>query len=237
MFLVLITGLNPAGLGAATAHGIASQGPAELILTYRSKAKIDEVTSSLKSQYPSVNLRTVYLDLADQESVRAAAKEINSFPGEIDILINNGGIMAVQERTLTSSGLELHFATNYLGHFLLTNLILPKVLASARKNSQGSTRIVNNTASWHHLQAVRFDDLNFDGKPIPEDQKPNVAFLQKFGVATDKPYIPEAGYGQSKTAIILFTYYMNEHLAKRGLLTNAVHPGGLPYSSAILSSC
>ena len=178
-----------------------------------------------------MKLRTIHLDLADQHSVRTAAERINSHPGDIDILINNAGIMGVQEKTLASSGVELHFATNYLGHFLLTNLILPKLLAAAKKSPPGSTRIVNNSAGWHQLQGVRFDDLNFDGRAIPEDQKPNLAFIEKLGVATDKTYIPEAAYGQSKTAMILFTVYMNQHLAKRGLLTNAVNPDGISFAT------
>ncbi|TGO34335.1 hypothetical protein BHYA_0202g00200 [Botrytis hyacinthi] len=130
---ILVTGTYPRGLGAATARAIASEGPALLILTYRTKEKVDQVVAELQATYPDVKVQTLELDLASTESVRAAAKELNSKISHLDILINNAGVMSLQELTLTKEGVEMHFATNHIGHFLFTNLILGKLVAASRK--------------------------------------------------------------------------------------------------------
>ncbi|PQE17068.1 hypothetical protein CJF30_00003772 [Rutstroemia sp. NJR-2017a BBW] len=225
---VLITGTNPRGLGAATARAIASESPALLILTYRTKEKADQVVAELSAAYPDVKIETLHLDLASTASVRAAAKELSSKISHLDILINNAGVMSVQDLTLTKEGVEMHFATNHVGHFLFTNLIMGKIIAASKKAQPGSTRIVMLSGGWHQFSPVRFDDLNFEGKPIPEDQQPDKAYLAKFGHPTDNSYIPEVAYAQSKTANILFATYLTEHLYKKhGILSFAVNPGGI----------
>ena len=224
---VLITGVNPNGLGAATAHAVASQDPGLLILTYRTREKVDKVVEDLKNAYPSTRVAILQLDLGDLSSVKRAAEEVHSITEDIDVLINNAGVMSVQDLTTTSSGIEIHFATNHLGHFLFTNLILDMLLRGARKAAKaGSTRIINLSGGWHKFSPVRFDDINFSGKEILEDQKPDANYLAKFGHDTESAYIPEVAYAQSKTANILFSVYLTQHLKEVGILSFALNPGG-----------
>lgn len=185
------------------------------------------MVNGLNKDFPTVPIQILELDLESPQSIQKAAKELNASVEHLDILINNAGQMAIQERTLTTQGIEYHFAVNYLGHFLFTNLIMPKLIAAARTNEPGSTRIVNLSAGWHQFSPVRFDDFNFSGNPIPDEQQPDKEYLAKFGHDTEALYIPEVGYAQSKTALILFGVYLTEHLRKRGILSIAVHPGGI----------
>jgi NAD(P)-dependent dehydrogenase (short-subunit alcohol dehydrogenase family) len=195
-------------------------------MTYRSKSKTDEAIEKLRAAYPDVQYRPLKMDLSKQMSVRAAAKELNKWPENIDILFNNAGVMSLQDHILVD-GIEMHFATNHIGHFLFTNLIMDKLLQSAKTSAPGATRVINVSGGWHTMSPVRFDDLNFEGKPIPDEQQPNKEKLKKFGFDPDAQYIPEAAYGQSKTGNILFSLYLNNHLAEKGILSFAMCPGGV----------
>ncbi|KAF2014392.1 NAD(P)-binding protein [Aaosphaeria arxii CBS 175.79] len=223
---VIITGVNPVGIGFAIAEAVASQEPALVVMTYRSKTKSDEVIEKLRAKYPNVHYRPLEMDLSSQMSIRAAAKQVNEWPENIDLLFNNAGVMSVQERTLID-GVDVHFATNHLGHFLFTNLILHKLQRSAKTSPAGSTRVVNVSGGWHALSPVRFDDLNFEGKPLPADQQPNTELLKKFGFNATEGYSPEIAYAQSKTSNILFSLYLTQHLAEQGILSFAICPGGV----------
>ncbi|KAF1999299.1 short-chain dehydrogenase [Amniculicola lignicola CBS 123094] len=223
---VVITGVNPDGIGYGIAEAVASQDPALVIMTYRSQSKSDEVLKKLRASYPNVSYRPLQMDLSSQISVRTAAKELNKWPEPVDTLFNNAGVMSVQDRTLVD-GIDIHFATNHLGHFLFTNLILDKLLASVQSSVPGSTRVVNVSGGWHSMSPVRFDDLNFEGKHIPVDQEPNKEKLIKLGFDPSKPYVPEVAYGQSKTANILFSLYLTKRLHEQGILSYAICPGGV----------
>ena len=222
-----MTGGNPKGLGAATAEAVASQAPATLIITYRLEATVADLITRLESIAPETNVIGVELDLSDLHSVRAAADRVNTLINRLDILINNAGVMSIQNRELTNYGVEKHFGTNHIGHFLFTNLLLPKLLAAAEKNAPEQTRIVNLTGGWHHFSPIRFHDLNWDGKPIPVDEEPDRAHLAQFRLQSEGDYLPEAAYAQSKTANILFSAYLTEHLKKKGIVSYSVNPGGM----------
>ncbi|KAA8644345.1 uncharacterized protein ATNIH1004_008546 [Aspergillus tanneri] len=224
---ILVTGGSTKGLGATTARILAAHKPATLIVTYRSKPKVEDVLAELESISPETKIIGIALDLSDLESVCAAAEKLNQSISHLDILINNAGVMSVQDRELTKFGTEMQFGVNHIGHFLFTNLIMPRLLAAAEKNPPEATRIVNLTGGWHKFGPVRFDDINWEGKPIPPDQEPNRDVMAKFGVRTDSDYIPEAAYAQSKTANILFTVSLNKRLNGRGIVSYAVNPGGV----------
>lgn len=199
----LITGTSANGLGASAAVAIARAGAAQLILVARVKSKVDPVIEEIASAAPDVKVTFVACELSDFDSVRSAASEIlsNKDISQIDVVLNNAGIMAVKEYTKSKQGYELQLATNHLGHFLLTNLILPKVLVAGP-----GARIVNVTSHGHRIGAFRFDDYNFsDGKE----------------------YDPWSAYGQSKTANVLFSVELARRLASKGIQAYAVHPGGI----------
>lgn len=97
----------------------------------------------------------VELDLADLSSVRKAAAEIKGKIEKLDILVNNAGVMAVKDFTKTIDGIEMHFAANHIGHFLLTNLLMDKLFAAEE------ARIVNVSSGGYVCSRVRFEDWNF----------------------------------------------------------------------------
>ncbi|KAF2266199.1 putative short-chain dehydrogenase [Lojkania enalia] len=198
--VVLTTGVSPNGLGAHFVETIAKHRPALLILAGRSQSKVQATADKIKSDPASANVATriLVLDLASQSQIRDAAKEVLSYPEPaIDVVVNSAGVMAGPYAT-TKEGLELQFGSNHIGHFLFTNLIMPKILASK------SPRIVNVSSDGHRLGPVRFDDWNFqDGKV----------------------YNQWKGYGQSKTANILFSKGLAKKLGSKGLHSYSLHPG------------
>lgn len=105
---------------------------------------------------PSIKVTFIQIDLGSQASVRKAAAAINKATENIDILINNAAIMACPY-TKTEDGIESQFATNHIGHFLLTNLLMEKLKAGGP-----GTRIVNLTSTGGIAGVANFDDVNFD---------------------------------------------------------------------------
>jgi NAD(P)-dependent dehydrogenase (short-subunit alcohol dehydrogenase family) len=164
---ILITGVSPNSLGLATVAALAAQAPERLILTRRSADKVQVAVDELKSTYPDVKYEVLLVDLSSQESVRNAAAKLNGnteIPF-IDILINNAGVMDIPERTLSKEGIEISFATNHIGHFLFTNLIIEKPVA-ASKSSGGPVRIINLTSFGHQFSPIRFSDTTIGQKSV-----------------------------------------------------------------------
>lgn len=220
---VLITGVSPESIGSSTALSIASQSPARLILASRTPSKLDTVKKSIRDAYPNVDVQTVALDLMSQDAVREAAAEIAQLTPRIDIIINNAGFMS-PTRQLTVEGIEAQFGANHIGHFLLTNLLMPQLLAAAKTNAPGVTRVVNLTSLGHRLSPVRFHDYNFEGKDIPQEEQ-HVPLSPMFASGQDGAYNGYISYGQSKTANILYSVELNRLLREKGVLSYAVHPG------------
>ena len=231
--IILITGVNLGGIGGSTVEALAAHSPQMLILTGRSQAKVDEVIKKTQPLHPKVTYRFLHLDLSSQRSVRAAAQEVLSSSDipQVDILINNAGVMDIQTRTLSEDGVEMQFATNHIGHFLFTNLILPKLIASSEKLPKGATRVVNVSSTGHQFSPVRFSDPNFTvpADRLPESEKPNYARMEELLMKTGGVYIPFAAYGQSKTANILFSLALTRRLySEHGILSFSLHPGSIP---------
>ncbi|TLD14071.1 uncharacterized protein PgNI_02853 [Pyricularia grisea] len=197
----LITGTSTNGLGAYTATCLARASPEALILVARSEAKVAPVMEEIASIDPSIRAIFVPVDLTNQESVRAAAAAIleDRKISKIDIVINCAGIMFVEKFTTDDTGNELQFSANHIGHFLLTNLLMPKILGAGE-----GARIVNITSHGHQLSDVWWTDPTF---------------------GNGKDYHGWSGYGQSKTANILFTVELARRLKDRGIVSLAVHPG------------
>jgi NAD(P)-dependent dehydrogenase (short-subunit alcohol dehydrogenase family) len=212
------------------AHAIASKSPSLLILTARSTTKAHAVAKKLEDDYPSVDVRVLQLDLSSQRSVRQAATELDNLTQTIDVLINNAGVMGLSERTLSQDGVEMQFATNYLGHFLFTNLLMGKMVASAAQRPAGQTRIVNITSAGHVLTPVRFSDYNYEGKAVPPEEQPDVVIAAKMGMPDLDPrsgYLPLFAYAQSNTANMLFTVQLADSLQEKGICSFSAAPGGM----------
>lgn len=140
------------------------------------------------------------MDLLDPASIDGFAKRFLASGLPLDILVNSAGIMAIPERTLDARGHELHFATNHLGHFQLTARLWP-----ALKQTKGA-RVVSVSSMGHRFSPVVFDDINFE----------------------NREYSPWSGYGQSKTANVLFAVELDARGQADGVRAFSLHPGGIP---------
>jgi NAD(P)-dependent dehydrogenase (short-subunit alcohol dehydrogenase family) len=234
---VLITGVSPKSIGAALALALATQSPHLLILASRTPSKIQAIARSIHASHPDVTVREVTVDLSSQTSVRTAAAQIHSIIKELspktglDILFNNAGIN-VSEKRLSKEGIELQFATNHLGPFLLTNLLLP--LFFQPEHSPVRKRIVNTSSDAHRISPVRFSDINQEpGVKVEEEDKPRRG-LPKGMLREDGRYEPAVAYGASKTANVLMCVQLNKILGKR-LRSFALMPGSELSSFATLS--
>ncbi|MCP4038151.1 MAG: SDR family NAD(P)-dependent oxidoreductase [bacterium] len=190
----VVTGAS-GGLGAETARALASKG-ARVTLTARDLEKAGTVAAAICATYGSDAAAVAELELADQQSVRAFAKDYLRQGDGLDLLINNAGIMACP-LTRTAQGLELQFATNHLGHFLLTCLLAPALQAAA------ASRVVMVSSAGHMAGPMDFDDPQFE-----------VREYEKF-----------VAYGQSKTANALFALELDRRLHDRGVFAYSLHPG------------
>jgi len=196
----LITGPSPGGIGSETVYSLAKGSPSLIILAGRDRAKIDPVIANIRSLNGDVKTLFIPLDLSDLASVREAAAMLNAQVNKIDVMLNNAAVMACPY-TRTKDGLEMQFATNHVGHFLLTNLILPKIRAAGP-----GARIVNVSSSGHRYYGIRFDDVGFQN-----------------GEAYDQ----WQAYGQSKTANILFSVYLAAKIPSKEITTLSLHPGSI----------
>lgn len=227
---MLITGTSPKSLGEAAAVAVAKGKPALLILASRTPSKLEAVAklvretlgeSSATSLSPAplsdgqgntkTVVATVLLDLASQASVRQAAKDIAALTDSLDVLINNAGV-SLHTRQTSPEGIELTFATNHLGPFLLTTLLLPLLQKGATQSAiLGSTRVINVTSSGHAICPIRFSDLNFEGKPIPAEERHSEK-LPGWIVEEVDGYPGVLAYAMSKCANVLFTVALRERL-------------------------
>jgi NAD(P)-dependent dehydrogenase (short-subunit alcohol dehydrogenase family) len=192
---VIVTGAN-VGLGFETAKVLAAKG-FEVIIAARNQHKAEKAIEAIKQKYPSAHVKYLHLDLSRLTSVRHFAAEFMANHKKLDLLINNAGIM-MTPFSLTEDGFESQFGTNYLGHFLLTGLLLPAM--KYVKNS----RVVSLSSMAHKPGIIQFNDLNFT-----------------------KNYNKMKAYSQSKLACLMFGYELQRKLEKANLTTLSVaaHPG------------
>lgn len=192
----LVTGAGAQSLGGWTALYLSQGSPEHIILVSRTKHNVEPVMEEIASANPAVRARFVPCDLSDQDSVRAAAGVIRTRYSAIDVIINNAAVLGGPAYATDKYGNELQLSTNHLGPFLLTNLLMPNVLAAGR-----GSRIINVSCHEHWLSPFRFHDYNFSG-----------------GAAYDM----WTGFGQSKTANVLFSLALTLKLKRRGVTSTAV---------------
>jgi NAD(P)-dependent dehydrogenase (short-subunit alcohol dehydrogenase family) len=190
----LVTG-SSSGLGAETARVLAGAG-ATVLMAARDADKNARAMAAIRAEVPAAQLEAVALDLGDPASVRRAAAQILAAHPQLHLLINNAGVMACP-LARTANGCEAQFATNHIGHFLLSCLLVPALRRAA------PARVVSLSSAAHRYQAMDFDDPQFERRP----------------------YTEWAAYGQSKTANALFAAGLGRRLRPFGITVNAVHPG------------
>ncbi len=190
----LVTG-GTAGLGVETARSLAAHGAA-VTLTARDMDRGEAVAADIRQSTGNQAVDAMELDLASLASVRAFTDAYLARYDALNILINNAGIMACPQDS-TEDGFELQFGTNHLGHFLMTNRLVPALLKGA------PSRVVALSSRAHHMATVDFEDLDFSGRG----------------------YNKWIAYGQSKTANILFAVALDARLREQEVRAYAVHPG------------
>jgi NAD(P)-dependent dehydrogenase (short-subunit alcohol dehydrogenase family) len=191
---VLITGAN-SGIGYQAALELARHG-AHVLLGCRSAEKGQTALARLLSEAPGASAELVLLDVSSIADVRRFAAEFLSRNVPLDILINNAGVMALKPRQVTPEGFERQFATNHLGHFALTGLLIPALMAAP------APRVVTVASLAHQGGKIHFDDLQME-----------------------KSYTPWDAYNQSKLANILFAKELARRAAGSKLISLPVHPG------------
>ncbi|KAK8774578.1 hypothetical protein V5799_010890 [Amblyomma americanum] len=193
---VVITGANT-GIGYETARELALRG-ARVVLGCRDEERARRAVEQLASETGNALLSWRLLDTASPDSVRAfAAQVLRDTGGRVHVLVNNAGAAAPPARRLTADGHELTWATNYLGHYLLTRLLLPTLVQSA------PSRIVNLTSVVQRLAKIDWDDVQ--------------------GLRCS--WAPARAYCNSKRAMVLFTAELARRFQDSGVSAYAVHPG------------
>ena len=191
----LVTGAN-SGLGYHASLEMARKG-ARVILACRSTAKGETARSQMLAEAPGISLEVMALNLASLASIRDFAKSFQEKYRQLDILINNAGVMDIP-LTKTLDGFEMQFGTNHLGHFALTGLLIPLIVRTP------GSRVVTVSSMVHNSGKINFDDL-----------------------MGEKKYNSWEAYAQSKLANLLFAYELQRKLeqSKLSTLSLAAHPG------------
>jgi len=192
----VVTGAN-SGLGYETALELARHG-ADVVLACRDERRGTDALERMRADAPGASLELSLLDLADLASVRKFAEAYAGERDHLDILVDNAGVMALAKRRLTADGFEMQFGTNHLGHFALTGLLLPQLLA------RPGGRVVSVTSFGHKVGRIKFDDLQ-----------------------AERSYRKWLRYGQSKLANLLFIFELDRRAraAGSGLTAAVAHPG------------
>ncbi|RJL26538.1 oxidoreductase [Bailinhaonella thermotolerans] len=193
--VAVVTGAN-AGLGLIVARELAGHG-ARTLLACRDVGKGEAAAERIRRDRPGAAVEVARLDLADLGSVREFAADVLARGEGLDLLVNNAGVMALPYRR-TADGFEMQFGTNHLGHFALTGLLLPALLA------RPGSRVVTVSSGMHRAGRIDFDDLQ-----------------------SERRYRKWAAYGQSKLANLLFAFELDRRAraAGTGLKSVAAHPG------------
>lgn len=183
------------GLGEETARALAEKG-AHVVLTARDLPKGEAAAQAIRASTGNPQVEVEALELGELASVRACARRVLARHEAVHILVNNAGVMACPFAK-TADGFELQFGTNHVGHFLLTGLLAPALRRGA------PSRVVCLSSRGHFLSPVVFEDIHCERRP----------------------YEKWEGYGQSKTANVLFAVELDRRLGRAGVRAYAVHPG------------
>ncbi len=189
----MVTGAN-SGIGKVTALGLAQMG-ATVVMVCRDRARGEAAQDEIKTKSGNNAVDLLLADLSSQKSIRQLVETFKQHYTQLHVLINNAGVFMLTRRA-TVDGLEMTFAVNYLAPFLLTNLLLELLKASA------PARIVSVSSEAHQAGYINMDDLQ-----------------------AERHYRPMRAYGQSKLALVLFTYELARSLEGTGVTANCLHPG------------
>lgn len=190
----LVTGAT-SGIGLVTARALAAQG-ATVVMTARDATRGEETVQRFRQETGNPRVNFLLADLSSQQQVRRLAELFQASYPALHVLVNNaGGIFMRRMRTV--DGFEMTFGLNHLAPFLLTNLLLEQLKASA------PARVITVSSMAHQGARIHFDDLMY----------------------SHTPYRAMGAYGQSKLANAMFAYELARRLAGTGVTSNSLHPG------------
>ena len=191
----VVTGAT-SGVGLETAAALAAAG-AEVVFVGRDRAKGEAAIAGLRGKASPELLRFEPCDLADPDSVRDLAERLIDAGGRLDILVNNAGIMAPPKREVSKEGIELQFQVNYLSHFALTGLLLPRLERSS------AARVVSLSSGAAAIGEIDFGDLQ------------------------SEHYQPFRAYARSKAAMLMFALALERKRRVQGwpIASFCAHPG------------
>lgn len=192
--IAVVTGAN-GGIGYATSVDLAKRGM-RVVLACRNEARGEAARRAIVAQTGSSTVEALPLDLASLDSVRRFAEAFIARYPRLDVLVNNAGVFS-PHRALTADGFELHFGVMYLGHFLLTHLLLDALRAAP------AARVVTVSAWGHRLARLELDDLQFERRR----------------------YQGLAAYTQAKLAQVVWTQTLAQRLAGTDVTAYSLHPG------------
>ncbi|KAI0467692.1 short chain dehydrogenase [Xylaria cf. heliscus] len=195
----LVTGAS-SGIGIETGRALAATG-AKVFLAVRS---LDKGRTACASFLKPGHVELLELDTASLTSVRSAAASFLQKSPTLNVLVCNAGVMQVPTREETADGFEMQLGTNYLGHYLLFDLLKDALLKAS--TPEFNSRLVNVSSSGHHMSEIIFDDLQLKGPDA---------------------YSPWGAYGQSKLAQIYMANYVDRNFGPRGLHALSLMPGGI----------
>jgi retinol dehydrogenase 12 len=196
--VVLVTGSTD-GIGRQTARQLAAGGM-KVIVHGRGKAKVEATLAALRAELPGAELDGVAFDLGTIASVHRGAEQVLAKAPELHVLVNNAGLYA-DERILTEDGVEMTFAADYLGPWLLTHLLLPRMIESAGRAGVPS-RVINVSSVAHTRGRLTLGDLTLsDG------------------------YSPYGAYAQAKLAQVMHAMTLAERNDPQQLVAYSLHPG------------
>ena len=192
---VIVTG-GAKGIGAAIVRSFADLG-AEVVIATRDKVAAAHFAAALNACIGRCAVTAAQLDLSSLQSIQAFAVQQSNVP--IDILVNNAGVMELTF-VRTDDGFEWNFGVNFLGHFVLSNLLVPSLRLGRSK------RIIQLTSGAHRVAPIDLDDLNFEARP----------------------FNGEAAYRESKTACALLAVALSDQFRSTGIEAYSVAPGIVP---------
>ena len=191
--IIMVTGAN-SGIGKEAALQLATQG-AHVVMVCRNRERGEPALAQIKAKSGNAAVELMTADFESQQQIRALAETYKETHDRLDVLVNNAGLY-LSTRRETEDGIEATWAVNHLGPFLLTNLLLDVIKASA------PARIVTVSSDAHRAGTINFDDLGMEAQ-----------------------YRWLAAYAQSKLANVLFTYELARRLDGTGVTATCMHPG------------
>ena len=199
--VTMVTGAN-AGMGKEIARALAKMG-ATVVMVSRDLGRGEAARAEVQAQSGNDAVELLLADLSSQQSIRHLVQEFTARHTQLHVLVNNVGV-TLPRRSVTVDGLETVFATNHLAPFLLTNLLLPVLKASA------PARVVTVSSGAHTMGKINFDDLQ-----------------------SEQSYREIRVYNQSKLASMLFSYELARRLAGTGVTANVLEPGFVKTNMAV----